>query len=236
MTSCHDCKYAIWENGVQEGCQLNKIDIYESRGVEVETVWDDNGVYYILPDAVCHFKNADPNDVHLSYLTIIFTNGSISDLKTTLLSLKAQRPEPDEVVIIRQIGDGIEPLEYRNVVNELHFHSWELRNSASPDFTKGQLVDLAVDFVPNFIYTVYEAGFSIPVDTYSWLEDQILYNKFPCLALTENSTGNGFTSFVHLHRSFGGNAEIPYIDKLREKIGCPTLIQPIQNIVPNFPE
>jgi hypothetical protein len=88
IDSCKDCKFRVFENGVQNGCSLNKLEKLKSKSISY------NPEYYSL-DRACIFKRNEgwEGDIEketiprIGYLFIFKDKNKFNELKSNILKL-----------------------------------------------------------------------------------------------------------------------------------------------------
>lgn len=251
-TACKDCTFAIYVNGTQHGCALDKLHLFKKNGINILEAYDESNIgFYIIDDAKCYFYrdksfmyDKDFEDVKkhvldntkICYQVIIFSNNNMEDMEKTLLSALQQNPPPIHIAIVRRFMDIYKPTEYLELLQryEKQIPLWRLQNVVDIDLTDEQAIDLVIDFEPMPIYSVFQSGFDIPKNLFNTINNRIIHLEQPFAALL-GINNNGFVSYTNIHKKLNGNAEKPFIEKLKENVETPDLLQPITNICPNFP-
>jgi hypothetical protein len=254
-TSCKDCIFATYQSHTQIGCSMDRLELMKKYNIEILEAYDDHKKFYIINDLNCAYYRTKlwiyaqdkwsttteiyqtqqqqiQKEIALKYHAIIFTNNNLEAVKQTLLSLNSQQLLPTKVTIVRPYDSLINRLELLSLCHTLTI-PWKIENLVQP-YTDNEIIDIVVNFVKTDIYAVFYAGFIMPSDIFSTLND-IAHNQFlSCVMLLPNSANNGLIVSQKIHNLYQGNRQKPLKLKLEED-QCPHIF-PIHQILPNFPK
>ncbi len=170
----------------------------------------------------------------LYYQVIIFANDNFTDIIITLKSLLKQKIKPQYITIVRPFGNAVRPTLLVDYFNNIDI-KWNIQNIANADLTDEQIIDMIIGSKPLPYYSVFHAGFSIPQDFFSTINDRIYKNTLKFAILLPNSTNNGMVVSTSIHKIYDGNKQSTLLEKIKKDKGDELLI-PITQICPNCPK
>lgn len=242
-TPCIDCCWmTCGSDGIQTGCQLDKINTFRDNGIEIiEAYNNDHPGFYIVNNIKCYYKRnsgwligrensiADIiSETDLKIHIIIFANNSIEDTLKTIQSAYGQTFKPYQITVInRNI-----PSELLSAHMEKFNCKWRIQKVIDQASTDNQCLDIVVDFVPADYYSIYYAGFELPKDLLEAINAKTKDFEIIFSVLTGDMKGNGTTVVYATHKYCNGNFPIPLLDKLKEYSQCKII--PITQIYPLF--
>lgn len=233
-TSCKNCVFAKYQNNEQIGCTLNKLDDYRNAGVNVIDVYDEEKKFHIIDGRFCLFyRNKElmqnyprstwedivklQTKVPYQMMVIVDKDTTFSELKKTLMGLKAQEVPPSMVTIINKqypyyLEDSskyIKPSLLLECLENSEFHQYELRNVYDKTLDDRILIDLVFDYTksePFPIYTVFKAGFNIPRGFSKEMNDAILIKMLQICFVRPIDGINGMIVNKIAHKKHSGNS------------------------------
>lgn len=246
QTTCKDCIFAIYDNKTQTGCKMGRLDAYKKVDVEIIEAYDEDKEFYVINNRLCNYcRNSEWGskvDKHLwttivklqaklTYFTIIFANDSLYDIENTINSLIKQDIAPKAIAVIKY-PSSIKASKITSLLNKTGI-KWRLENIVDNELTKNKAVDIAVNNFKSLpYYAVFNAGFEVPTNMFSDIDNAINVDMLTFGMLTPNSQENGKFVPTGIHRALQGNFETTLEEKLIES---ETPCYPITSIVQNFP-
>jgi len=265
-TTCRHCVFAEFKDKTQTGCALNKLQDYRDAGVEILEVFDDTDTNFSLINGrFCLFyRNEEVMKSHprnmwekitklstkCAYQVIVFFEPThhFIDLKRILKNLKnTQEIEPNLVTVINKQylpysenpTNFEKPSHLLELLTDLNFHQFSLKNVYDGDLTDRALLDLVFDStvkLPYPMYTAFRANFNIPEDFSKNLNDAILIKMMQLGFVTPLDDLNGMIVNKTLHKKHSGNAfGIHLEDKLLEfEDNGASFIHRVEDICPSI--
>lgn len=247
-TSCKFCVFAQYKDITQYGCTAKELDYHKKSSCDILECYDSDKEFYVINDIKCAYYrnhqwayNKSPpyldevyEETKFKYQAIIVADQNFNDVKTTVNSLVGQSLKPSHISIIRPIGSKIIPRILAEYLIGLSI-PWRSENAVDQQLTINNHIDIILDFTHFDNYVVFQAGFVVPQDTFSYIDRHIRDRTFPYLVLLPNSSNNGLLMPCSLHIALHGNQSTSIIDKIQKKESLSKRTVPINIAIPNFP-
>ena len=248
-TPCKYCVFAIYDENTQTDCAIKELNYYRQHGAEIIEVYDNDKEFYVINGYRCLYHRnhnwaatkTEPylehiyEEIKMRYQAIVVANQSLVDIEITVQSLANQELPPIHISVIRPKHSIISPRQITELLQTTGIE-WRVENMMNPNLKIENHIDIIIDFVPKPNYAVFQAGFIVPAQTFSYINDKIIKRELSYFTLLPNDGGNGFITSYYLHKNFQGNKGYSLIEKLKEDEKCSKLIQPIYEVLPFFPK
>ncbi len=180
-------------------------------------------------------------EISIKYQAIIILNNDISDLQITIDSLLKQNPLPTHISVIRPYGHNVRPKHIVYVLKQAVGTfpcniPWRSENMVNPSLTIENHIDIILDAVHDNYYTVFQAGFNVPINTFSQINDLFINRQLKYATILPNSTNNGLIVPFFIHQIIQGNKDKSFINKIKTEPKWKNHLIQICQIVQNFPE
>lgn len=235
-TNCKNCVFATFNDKLQTGCSLNKLQDYEKAGIEVADGYDDDGnEFKIINGRFCLFyRNPDvmsvyPKDtwakvvkeqtkIPYHVLILIEDDHTFSQVKECLFQWRDQDIRPSMVTLInkqylkyRTHGPEkyIRPSKLLELLQNFHFHQHSLKNVYNDELSDRELIDLVFDsskYLPYPFYAVFKVGFNVPVHFSTELNNAILIQMLQLGFAHPVDDINGMVVNRITHKKHSGNS------------------------------
>lgn len=225
-TICKVCIFASRDEfGNQIGCNLNNLQKFQDRGVELEFINNDGPSYYKIPNNICwwartsdwqHSNKTDKVNIlrnelrERNKLDIIIDfdyEHSISNLNTTLNSLKNQKVKPFNVIIVT---NNLSPKFIVSLVNFVKKEmdetgiKWSLERGTIEE-DKNHRIMRAIRKCRKMYFAFFDAGFKIPElflkDIDDYINDKL--GMFSLILPIEEESDNGIVVQTGLYSTIG---------------------------------
>lgn len=244
-TVCKECIFAQYiyslednEKRTQIDCDFGRLDKYKEQGIEILECYDidedgSENEFFVVENYKCAYKRSkswseqNPNhtqrtvldEIELKYQVVIYDDGDISDLKTTIESLKQQVLQPKHISIIRDkkgsslqhIHKAIEMFPWK--IHDIDHEKSKLHMAYNKEGERLRYIDLALKSKHYPYYVVCHAGYEFGhKDIFNELNRKILdeHFVFSMLFLTPET----YIVPYSIHSIFNGNHISPLKGKL----------------------
>jgi len=202
-TFCHGCVFSLGQN-----CFVGNYRKFEHNGAVVTV--DDNTDSCVVDGKICvHFRDKNwvkqyPNEqahfddsqlldkqkwlkiaqkeLKLDYTAVIYVSDSIQEVETTYKSLLGQSTPPREIIYVKPLQSSVKPFYLRNFCLDTEL-PWRIETVLEDNADMGRCFDIGLDKV-NSIYTIFGcAGFVLPEDFSSSMEQMFYINYESCILM-----------------------------------------------------
>lgn len=229
-TRCSNCAFAIMEDGLQQSCQLGRIDRFREQNVEY---FHDEDNYYNIP-RYCNaarnqawLKDHQDNPIEEVYkeiaikvgVVIYMDSNNLDNLIVTLNSLTQQILRPKSVVVVLQHA-RIAPFNLMKVMDDTLSSTgikWSFEKIIDSEMTKWACLDKGVLRVNNYNrFAVFNAGYKVHPCFFSRLNSSLNVDMKRWVLLEPKDTNyNGLVSLTKLHEAVGGFGTMGFVEKVR---------------------
>ena len=248
-TPCKDCTFAIYEGITQTGCSRDRLKLYKEN--EIVEAYDEEREFYVVNGQCLYYRphewrkkveNAGLTvderlavEVIFPYEVVLICGENEEDILSTLKSLEEQEQPPKRITFVTPLGCKYDLRNLIPKIRELKIQ-WFTRQIINKSHVGRQrIIDLCITKQSMPYFTVVDAGFIVPPETFKILGDKVINERFTFGAIAPNSTEQGmvipYSVYQHykIHMPSHGT-----IDALKEDDECEQ-IYPITEIVPSFP-
>ena len=233
-TNCSTCVFAEWEEGVQLGCELGRLEHYIAQG---KAVPQEEG-YYILETVCCACRGEEwlkAQPIDRSAVSIVeeeiqipvaFVVVSLDDDPSTLENMIRRRVaecanqkviSPREIIVVVKNEDANSQVLYDVIREEAGEIPNLLVRVVNPKYDFGRCLDMGVSHVKAPYYCVVQLEHNIPTNMLSIINDIIHVDMRPVSMIQSRFGGySGLVVQTLLHKIFGGNKGQPLHEKLEE--------------------
>lgn len=232
-TCCKYCVFANYEGNEQVGCFLNRLDVYEARGVQVDECYDNEKEFYVIRDRICNTcrnKNWAKEDETIEqmveriykeveikadvFLYVDTTVDSIVDVIESLDSLQDQHI-PVEVIVVNNSRNKIKS---SSIIHELQKTNlkWNVESITDQDKSKYRALDIAIRKSKKMLYVLLNAGKKLDRWLIHDINEAINHHLDRFIMLETDDEDNGLVVMNKAHKLFHGNLEVPIQQKIRE--------------------
>jgi hypothetical protein len=230
-TSCKNCIFAQWENGVQvdNGCDLGRLEKYNQQN-KVKTHEDG----YFIIDTVCNTCRGESwanRNVGKNLISLVN-----DEIKITLDFVLLATEEKD---IYKKLPDLINQCVKQKmilpkkifIVIPKHVNAIPIYNMLQEEFSETQheiikivdekcseleCIDIAIKRVKSRYYAIFDLSSKIPVNLIQVLNELINTHLKSLSMVKPFYKNNGLILQTTLHRIFGGNKNAPIHEKITE--------------------
>jgi hypothetical protein len=232
-TSCEKCVFATFLGGVQNGCELGRLQKLQSLGVEtVLTIPQgyEGDEYYLIKDRVCNactqestLKGVPERKWESEVLDRIKTrinmgvyvgpNDTFDAAIKTIDSILWQHSPPLEMKVL--LHGPHSPGDYIPILKEKSGKiDWSVQEIVLDDADYGTAINLAMEQIKATYYTVSKAGYEYHPD-YVYIIDRAINDDLQrFVALLPDQDGNAGLIQRGLHKMIGGNRGMPVLEKI----------------------
>ncbi len=228
-TTCENCTFAQFTDGVQSGCEAGFLDKFRNAGSDVQLT----GSYYVINNRICmgcrlkdstwtkqynnenllaHMK--EETRFRCDVVVVIDENHTIEDVKKMTDSIFASSIKPEKVVYVyRAITFRYAALlTYINSAFVGKGIKWQIKNMEDTDATMEDMVaDAAMDTVAEFC-TVWVANSVLPSGFIEQLRVWLREEMKEFILILPNEKGEGLVVLKAALKAIGGNAKIEVTD------------------------
>ncbi len=211
VTSCKECKFAIYDGKTQTGCEFDLFDKYRKAGIEVLEAYDEDLEFNVI-DRICVYsrhisskttKEQVLEQVKVKYQVIISLNDNdIDKFSICLDSILNQKIQPVHVTILKPYGIDVEPFKYTKMLMRSGLQ-WRYEDCINPEFTEADLIDSSLDIVAMPYYVVLRQYGKLPID-FSDKFDYLVNKQFRIFSYMHFDNIEVFPTIYH--KQLNGNA------------------------------
>lgn len=193
-TKCKDCIFAQFdENNIQQGCELNRIQLFHEKGVNLLETEEDGKVFYTIAGKFCYYcrdkgwaeiyKKAGRTDyaqivndeLETHFNAIIHANDDFEATMKTYRSLIASSVQPKHITILTYKDDKTPVNKYARILRTIPFARWKIEQlQKSNQYTKKAPDAQLVFNIHKYPYTlVCEAGSTFDTDLFKTISTKI---------------------------------------------------------------
>lgn len=248
QTVCRDCIFAICDKNTQTGCSLNKIQPMVDAGCELVEAYDADGKeFYVIKNMICHWfrskrwskyrktktvqsmSKSIRKEMRIKYGIIVIASNDVSELKTTLTSIKKQTLKPSQISVVRHITTTVRSPEIMKIIAEYcPGIPWDIRNEYDDSITNGVIHDAIRNIIHPY-YAIFKAGIKIPKSMFQQLDVAINDDLMRFGVILPDKNGNGMIGSTAIYSHYNGNVE----ENLRNN-KCENLIRSVGELFPSF--
>lgn len=234
VTSCKDCKFAIFNKNTQTGCEFGLIDKYKQADIGVIEAYDEDQEFYVI-DRICVFSRHKSKDIskedvliqsQVRYQIIIYLDDDINKFENTLNSVVKQHIKPQHITAIQPFDVSMPPFAFTKLLARTGI-KWRYQSTQNPEMSKLDCVDMCIDVVAYPYYVVINSGFIFD-DNFSSCFNNLVNEK-----ITQFTFINGDHIIVVptvYHKQLGGNAFSSLLTKIEQEKELKDKIYNIEDI------
>ena len=245
-TACRDCVFAEYRSGQQTGCAVGRLDKYKQQGVVTRSV--DGGSSVIGRACLMHRQKGGPwadktkpedyakkarQEIALKHEFIVIAGAEASshDIFATVKSIATQTLKPRQVFLVfNRVEDQAAKLyrELSPILGEtlLQIKTILERLPGNKPVSDGRCVDLCMTGTNNGWYSVFHAGFVVPIDFVESIDREVNDNVSRFMALWPNRSGEGLTVNIPIHCCVGGNRDAVAEPQMTDGLSVGSLLPP----------
>lgn len=239
-TPCKNCCFALYEDITQVGCARNRIEKYQSTGVEIVEAYDEEKEFFVIKNRLCPFyrdqkwldafsgrpdsdiekilKFETMSSFHL--IILLQKDSEFKDLEETVRSVEFEfeNVPPSQVTIVRPRGlSQIKAKDIKDLFNGIPVR-WRIENLLV-DKTDSQIIHSVQKTIKSQYYCVCKAGYKLPVNYFRTVHKAVIDNllQFGMVEVEEGDL-NGIIIPLHVHEYwyFHGHIEKTIPENIKE--------------------
>lgn len=232
-TCCKYCVFANYEGSEQVGCFLNRLDVYEARGVKVDECYDNEKEFYVIRDRICNTcrdKNWIKEDetieqmveriykeVEVNADVFLYVDDSVDSIVEIIESLDSLESQhiPVEVVVVNNSRGKIKSSAIVNALQKTKL-KWNVEGITDQDKSKHRALDIAIRKSKKMLYVLLNAGKKLDRWLIYDINEAINHHLDRFIMLETDDEDNGLVVMNKAHKLFNGNLEVPIQQKIRE--------------------
>lgn len=224
VTSCKDCKFSIYSDKTQTGCEFDLLKKYKDAGIAIQECYDEEKEFSVVNRICMYSRNKSSTcskeqvieDVKIKYQVIlILKDDNIDDFSSCLDSVINQDIPPQHITVVRKFDVNTKPFK----ITKLLFRSgikWRYEDCQDTEFSQGDLIDSCIDSVV-FPYYVVLTGNKKLSRNFSNRLNFMINEKFTKFSYLRGNNIDIVTTIFH--KKLGGNAFMPLIEKIKNEKG-----------------
>jgi len=240
-TPCKLCKFAIWSDITQIGCEANRLEIFRKAGIKILEAYDDEKAFYVVKNTCVmrrglNFQGSVEDareQLNLNYCAIVIANDSLKETIDTITSIMEQRRKPSFIVVIQPFDTGnqaaIRPLT--NTLDKTGVR-WKLENIINPDIKTidRYIAHIQVRIKENFL-AIFNAGYIVDTNLIYNIETAMVDRQEAVGVVLPDEDGNGYVvpMLVWKYYYLTGDQQKSVIENIKAENECSKAIHQIQN-------
>lgn len=209
-TPCKNCIFAQYDGKTQNGCFLNRIEIFKKNNVEVLEVYDNEEEFYVINKKRCLFfrdkewmnqknissleeaKESVEEQTLLKYICVLYLENDTSkdEFDRIVSDLLMQTILPKGIMVVKNHYEKYELSIKNDITPILNATSipWRLQNFIDESMTEEQKIKAIIKSAPldRFYYLVYPSkykNYSFAEKINKFIQDG---NAFSCININNN--------------------------------------------------
>ena len=233
-TSCKDCVFASKEDKTQTGCELNRIEAFESRGTVVIEAEDmEENEFYVI-ESWCNAYREDiwakanegedlieavSKEMYPKIGFLILVRDDLDGYEKTINSILNQEKFPAKHIVTINAGNRsyFELIKKTNEIledSEIQYKVQDIRNAENP--SDEEIIDEAFVNAKFGFYTLVECGKELPLDLIAVLNNWVTVNLKKAAYIEGYDGINGLTVQTVMHKFLAGNKGASLKQKIKE--------------------
>lgn len=265
--NCSFALYNDNDPPAQTDCFAGKIDKFrEINPDNIVECYDNDKEFFVINNRLCPFYRNESildhfddrahllnrirqrNRIAYHLIIMVLPTHTYDDVEKTLESITQQDIKPTHLTVINRNPDVIPSPDILNKIKELKeedsgfVREWRVQTAINLDLSDRDYIDISIDGTMNSkinytIYTVFNAGFTIPF----WFSQRLNYliyeDLFSFFFITPNEHGNGMIVPKAIHKMNNGNAYGRYLENVIGEDECAKKkIYKITELMSDFPQ
>ena len=235
-STCETCIFATYDNSVQTGCRLGRLDKFAERGVAIHSrLTEDNRNVFVIERFCSAARNAewvegqtDPEatvrkELEVAcHVYVLALGATFEDIAKTLHSLTHQQPKPTVVEVLVQGTERPGKLILQMQHEFPEGLNWKVRVLNSDETNAEDALDRAVPLSNATFYAVFTAGTQVPSTFLKDLDRLVNDELYSFGAITPDNAGEGLVVLRDMHMRLGGNGTSEFVAAPTETDENPT--------------